>query len=104
MKNNIKLDISFLSNSYNLVSAISTFFLASVKLNDKLKFLWEYDLQIKTPKKFLDSNKLYFYNTIYNMNSTQNYKKMIHPWFNSPRQRKMMIKEKCIYNFDIIRQ
>lgn len=26
MKNNIKLDISFLSNSYNLVSAISTFF------------------------------------------------------------------------------
>ena len=42
-RNNLKLDISYLVNSYNLVAAKSTLFSASIKLNDKLKFLWEYD-------------------------------------------------------------
>ena len=43
IKNNIKLDISYLTCSYNLVAARSTFFLTAIKFNDKLKLLWEYD-------------------------------------------------------------
>ena len=42
-KNNIKLDISYLVNSYNIVSATSSFILSIFKLNQNLKFVWEYD-------------------------------------------------------------
>lgn len=48
-KNNIKIDISYLIHSYNLVAARSTF-LTSIKFNDKLKFLWEYDCSNKRQK------------------------------------------------------
>ena len=37
------------------------------------------------------------------MNSTTKFRKLMHPWFNLPSQRKMMIKEKCESDFDIIR-
>jgi hypothetical protein len=43
-KNNLKLDISYLTNAYNIVAGKSTFLSTAIKLNDKLKFLWEYDL------------------------------------------------------------
>ena len=43
VKNNLKLDISYLANSYNTISAKSSFIVSIVKLNNNLKFLWEYD-------------------------------------------------------------
>ena len=99
-KNKLKLDISFLINSYNLVSATSTFLSIIIKLNDKLKFLWKYDYYSIPPQKYLDSHSLY---RIYKMNSTTKFRNLMHPWFNSPNQRKMMIEEKCKNDFDIIR-
>jgi hypothetical protein len=42
-KNNIKLDISYLLNSYNIISATSSFIESIIKLNKNLKYLWEYD-------------------------------------------------------------
>jgi len=99
-KNNLKLDISYLINSYNLVSATSTFLSIILKFNDKLKFLWKYDYYSIPPQKYLDSQPLY---RIYKMNSTTIFRNIMHPWFNSPRQRKMMIEEKCINGFNIIR-
>ena len=99
-KNNLKLDISYLINSYKLVSATSTFFLITIKLNDKLKSLWIYDYSSRSPQKYISSQNLY---TIYKMNSTTKFRKLMHPWFNKPCQRKLMIKEKCKNNFDIIR-
>ena len=108
MKNNLKLDISYLINSYNIVAAKSTFFSASIKLNGKLKFLWEYDFYSTKSKSYLNFHysfyKFHIYYTIYKMYSSINYKKIMMPWINSPRQRKRMIEEKCMNNFDIIRQ
>jgi hypothetical protein len=106
-KNNIKLDISYLTNSYNIVAAKSTFFSTCIKLNDKFKFLWEYDFySIKSA--YLEFHYSFYkfpiYYTIYIMNSSTNYRKLMIPWINSPRQRKRMIDEKCINNFEIIRQ
>jgi len=106
-KNNLKLDISYLINSYNIVASKSTFFSSSIKLNDKLKFLWEYDFFSTLSRTYLDFHYSFYkfpiYYTIYKMNSTTYYRKLMMPWINSPRQRKGMIEEKCINNFDIIR-
>ena len=43
-KNNIKLDISYLVNSFNIISATSSFIVSIIKLNQNIKFLWEYDI------------------------------------------------------------
>jgi hypothetical protein len=107
-KNNLKLDISYLTNSYNIVAAKSTFFSTSIKLNDKLKFLWEYDFYTTKSRTYLDFHYSFYkfpiYYTIYKMNSSIMYRKLMIPWINSPRQRKRMLEEKCINSFDIIRQ
>ena len=107
-KNILKLDISYLTNSYNIVAAKSTFFSTSIKLNDKLKFLWEYDFYSKKSRTYLNFHYSFYkfpiYYTIYKMNSSTKYKKLMIPWINSPNQRKRMINEKCINNFMIIRQ
>ena len=107
-KNNLKLDISYLINSYNIVAAKSTLFSSSIKMNDKLKFLWEYDIYSSLRRTYLDFHysfyKFPFYYTVYKMNSSIEYKRIMVPWTNSPKQRIMMLKEKCINNFDIIKQ
>jgi hypothetical protein len=105
-KNNIKIDISYLVHSYNLVAAKSSFFLTSIKFNDKLKFLWEYDCSTLYQKYLHLHYSIYdssYYYTIYKMNSSNNYRKLMHPWINSPNQRQLMIIEKCTKNFTIIR-
>lgn len=106
IKNNIKIDISYLIHSFNLVAARSTFFLTSIKFNDKLKFLWEYDCS-SLYQKYLHLhysiyNSPYFY-TIYKLNSSLNYRKLMFPWNNSLNQKQLMIIEKCAKNFDIIK-
>ena len=97
-QNNLKLDISYLINSYNIVEAKSTFFSVIIKFNNKLKFLWKYDFYQQKIYKFP------FYYTLYKMNSSNNYKRKMIPWANLPNQKKLMINEKCINNFDIIKQ
>ena len=97
-RNNVKLDISYLINSYNMVEAKSTFFSTSIQLNNKLKFLWSYDFDSSSSRVYLD-----FHFIIYKMNSSINYRTIMKPWTNSPRQRRLMIEEKCLNNFDIIK-
>ena len=105
-RNNIKIDISYLTHSYNLAAARSTFFFTSIKFNDNLKFLWDYECA-KLSQKYLHlHNSIYDlpnYYTIYKMNSSKNYKKLMYPWKNSPKQRRLMTFEKCAKNFDIIK-
>jgi hypothetical protein len=104
-KNIIKVDISYLIHSYNLVAARSTFFLTSIKFNTKLKFLWEYDFEFLYQKYLHLHYSVYnfpCYFKIYKMESSNNYRRIMYPWINSPNQRKMMIKEKCLNNFNII--
>jgi hypothetical protein len=98
-RNSLKLDISYLINSYNIVSAKSTFFSVFIRFNDKLKFLWEYDFY---PSKIIDNFQIYY--TIYKMNTSNNYKRIMIPWANLPNQKEIMIKEQCKNKFDIIKQ
>ena len=107
-KNNLKLDISYIINSYNIVAAKSTFLITTIKFNSKLKFLCEFDCYLELSQKYRQLHysvyKFPFYYTIYKMDATSIYKKLMYPWFNSPKQRKRMIEEKCRNKYDIIRQ
>ena len=104
-KNNLKYDIAYLANSYNIVSAKSSFLVSIIKLNDNLKFLWEYDLYLLSEKYLHLHHSVYSFSynyTIYKMDPSSSYKKLMNPWINSKEQRKMMIKEKCNKHFSII--
>ena len=104
-KNSIKLDISYLVNSYNIISATSSFLVSIIKLNQNLKFLWEYDFYTLLIRyKFLHYSVYSFpFNyTIYKMNISEKYKKLMYPFTNSEKQRKIMIEEKCNNGFFLI--
>jgi hypothetical protein len=104
-KNDIKLDISYLVYSYNIISATSSFILAIIKLNQNLKFLWEYDFYILSERYLHLHYSVYTFSfnyNIYKMNVSEKYKKMMFPFRNSEEQRKLMIEEKCNNNFDLI--
>lgn len=104
-KNNLKLDISYLENSYNIISATSSFIVSIIKLNQNLKFLWEYDFY-KLSERYLHLHySVYTFSfnyNIYKMNISENYKKLIYPFHNSENQRKLMIEEKCNNKFVLI--
>ena len=51
-KNNLKYDVAYLVNSFNIVSAKSSLLISIIKLNDNLKYLWEYELY-KLSEKYL---------------------------------------------------
>ena len=104
-KNNFKYDIAYLVNSFNIVSAKSSFLISLIKLNGNLQFLWEYDFY-KLSERYLHlhySVYSFSYNyTIYKMEPSLIYKKILYTWTNSSQQRQIMLKDKCINNFDII--
>jgi len=105
-KQDLKHDIAYLANSFNIVSAKSSFVLSIIKLNDKIKFLWEYDFYPLSEKYLHLHPSVYTfpYNyTIYKMDSSLTYKKLMYPWINSKKQREMMMKEKCVNHFSIIK-
>ena len=104
-KNKLKHDIAYIANSYNIVSAKSSLLISIIKLNDNLKFLWEYDLYLLSEKYIHLHHSVYSfpYNyTIYKMDPSSAYKKLMDRWINSNEQREMMIKEKCNNHFSII--
>ena len=61
------------------------------KIREKLR-LYHYDLYKFPQKEF----------TIFRMESSPNYKKVMYYWKNNIKQRKLMFKEKCINDFAII--
>ena len=105
-KNSLEKDISILCHSYNLVASASSFFLMAIKFNDNLKNYWEYDI-------FKNSHKIMFYHhdfynipikyTIYKMKPSENYHNEMFAWRNSKKQNQLMIEEKCINKFTIIK-
>jgi hypothetical protein len=104
-KKDIKNDISYLANSYNIVSAVSSFIITIIKLNYKLKFLWEYDFYKLSERYLHYHHSVYnfsFNYFIYKMKVSENYKKIMLPYNNTDIQIKLMIEEKCDNNFSII--
>ena len=104
-KNKIKLDISYLASAYNIISATSSFIVSIIKLNLNLKFLWEYDFYKFSERKLHLHYSVFQYSfnyTIYKMKVSEKYKKLMNPFHNTEKQRKLMIYEKCVINFCLI--
>lgn len=85
---------------------MSSFFNSIIKINDKLRLLWEYDLY-RLSQRFLHLHYS-VYNiphnyTIYRMRPSKYYKKVMYIWYNSPKQRLIMITEKCKREFVVIK-
>ena len=106
LQNGLVQDIEILSNAYNLVSSVSSFFTTSLLINDNLEYLWEYEYYSLSQKYLHLHHDIYRFSrnyTIYIMNTTQEYIKKMFPWRNSKSQRILMLNIKC-GNFNVINQ
>jgi len=103
---NLKFDLSRLLNCFNLVASISSFLNTIIILNSKLENLWEYNIYQMFEKIIQYHYDLFeFPNnfTIFRMDASTRYKQKMYVWKNNKIQRKLMIKEKCINSFMIVR-
>ena len=103
--NSKKKSIAYLTNAYNLVGSVSSFLMAAIKFNDNLKNYWEYDIYRRTEKICHLNIEYYEFPrkfTIYQMKPSENYKNEMFVWSKDPNKSKLMIEERCIYNFSII--
>ena len=104
-KNDIKLDLSYLANSYNIISATSSFIVSIIKLNQNIKFLWEYDIYQLLEKYLHLHYSVYTFSfnyTIYKMNASENYKKLMYPFHFTEKQRQIIIEEICDNKYHLI--
>ena len=100
----MEYDIALLSNAYNIVLSVSSFALSAIKLNDKLKDLWEYDLMRLSEKFLFLHHHLFKFSIkykIHTMNPSYEYISKMFLWKGSPEQIKLMLNDKCPFNFTI---
>lgn len=103
-KNNIELDIAILSNAYNIVGSISSFFTTLIIINDNLKNVWEFEHYMLSEKYLHLHHDIYKYPftfSIYKMNPSLKYKTEMFPWRNSKKQIEVLLNDEC-ENFHII--
>ena len=105
-KNKMDYDISLLSNAYNIVLSVSSFALSAIKLNKNLKHLWEYDIMRLSEKFILLHHHLFKLSIkpiIHTMKPSKKYFSTMFYWKRSYQQYKLMIQDKCPYNFTIVK-
>ena len=102
-KNELEKDVSILTNAYNIVGSISSFFTTLIIINENLENIWEFDFY-RLPEKYLHLHRdIYNYTyhyKIYKMYPSIKYKKGMFPWINNRQQINLMIHEKC-QNFEL---
>ena len=101
----MEIDLSYIVRGYNIVGSISSFLISSIKLNDNLKFLWEYDrypLKLKIHHNHYLLNKFKRKFTLFLMEPSEVYKTKMAIWQNSDEQIQIMLKDTCPYDFKII--
>ena len=101
----LKQDIAYLTYAYNIVGSISSFLMCIIKLNDNLKFFWEYDrypaeLRISHLHHSLYNFKRNY--TIFKMEPSDIYKNEMIIWQNIHEQKIIMLNDICPNNFTII--
>lgn len=104
--NSKEVDISYLANAYNLVGSVSSFFEVSIKMNDNLKKLFEYDISKSLCKIVFLHYDFYYVKrkyTIYKMNPSIDYRNKMYVFKMSKEQDQYMIEEKCTNNLEIIK-
>ena len=95
-------DISLLINAYNIVTSVSSFVISTIKLNNNLKDLWEYDINRLSEKFFFLHHHLYKFDIkykIHTMKSSDEYAQKMYIWRNTEAQVKLMLEDKCTYDF-----
>ena len=100
--NNYETDIASLVHAYYVVAPVSSFFFSAIKLNDNLKILWEYDIyRLKEKFRWLhhDLYKFDIKYKIYTMKPSDIYADQMYYWRNTQSQLKLMIEDKCPYDF-----
>ena len=80
--------------------------ISSIKLNDNLEYLWEYDIYPMSGKLFhnhysINNEKRNY--TIYQMKPSDMYKKKMIIWKSSKEQIKIMLNDKCPNKFITIK-
>ena len=99
----IEQDIACLMNAYNIVNSFSSFTQVSIFFNDYIENLWEYDFYKIDEKIFHfhhDFEKLNRQFNIYRMKPSENYIKQMFDWRNEDSQKKLMLEETCMYDFE----
>lgn len=97
-KNTLIIDISYLTQAYNIVGGkIKTFLEAIIPLNNNLINIWIFSLykinKIKYNRHFNTSGNIYL------MIASQEYYRNMSVWKNTKYQKDLMITEKCINDF-----
>ena len=101
-ENRYEYDISLLINAYNIVTSVSSFVISTIKLNNNLKDLWEYDINRLSEKFFFLHHHLYKFDIkykIHTMKSSDEYAQKMYIWRNTEAQVKLMLEDKCTYDF-----
>ena len=102
--NSYEYDLSLLMHAYNLVTSVSSFVISTIKLNDNLRDLWEYDINRLSEKFFFLHHHLYKFvikYKIHTMKSSDEYAQKMYSWKNNENQKKLMLEDKCTYDFVI---
>ena len=101
-QNNFEYDLSLLIYAYNIAASVSTFLISSIKFNDNLKDLWEYDINRLSEKYYFLHHHLYKFKInyrIHTMKPSDVYADKMFVWFNSESQLKLMLEDTCPYDF-----
>ncbi len=104
-ENSLEIDISYLVRGFNIVGSISSFLISSIKLNDNLKFLWEYDRYPMCSKMYHSHHSIFNIKrnyTTYLMEPSEIYKDKMIVWKGSDDQIKIMLNDTCPYDFKIV--
>ena len=100
-----EFDISLLVHAFNIVASVSTFVISSIKFNDNINNLWEYDIFRLSQKFVCFHHHFYKYGikyNIYSMRPSEVYVNKMFVWKNSKSQLKLMIEDTCPYDFVLI--
>ena len=104
-KNALEIDLSYLVRGYNIIGSISSLLISSIKLNDNLKFLWEYDRYPLKSKIFHSHHSIINIKrkyTIYQMEPSEIYKNKMNIWKCSDEQIQIMLNDICPNDFKIV--
>ena len=99
---NYQTDLALLINASNVVASVSSFFYTAIKFNENLKQLWEYDINKLIEKFVWLHHHIYKFDIkykIYTMKPSDIYFDKMFNWRNSQNQLKLMIEDKCPYDF-----
>ena len=104
-ENPLEVDIAYLVRGYNIVGSISSFLISSLKLNDNLVYLWEYDRYPMCSKLYHSHHSIFNIKrkyTIYQMEPSDVYKNKMIVWKCSDEQIEIMLNDKCPNDFKLV--